>query len=140
MDLHQYLPFYNVDDTQILDIIRDSEIGEQPTINLMNTVSELDTMCFFNFTPNEDRHLSDSDPDYFMQNSLGYSNSDCDYYFIDNTLSNALLSSQSVLSVINFNINSIPLHFDTYIDQCISPIQHVFDIFVFLRNKTFKLY
>lgn len=50
----------------------------------------------------------------------------CDYYFCDD--SNINLQSNYALSITSYNISSIPLHFDSFCDQCINTLNINFDV------------
>ena len=92
-------------------------------------------MCHDPFSRYRDSYMGDVDPDTFLQGSLGLNIPNSNYYFPDTPIDDLDQLTAHTFSVINFNVGSIPKHFDTYLDQCISPFNWKFDVLSFCETK-----
>ena len=123
------LPFANISDDELLDILN----GDLP---YKFELSDLEKMQFNNIVWNDEAQLQEHDPDNFILGSLGILNPVSMYHFPCAQLGNQLNDTNSnSMSVMSYNINSIPDHFHDFLDQCLSPIDHDFNIMGFCETK-----
>ena len=79
--------------------------------------------------------MADADTDNFLLNRLNYDNPICNYYFL-NSNDNELNNLPNNFSLVCHNIIcSLHLHFDEFIDQCLTPLHHSFDVIGFCESK-----
>ena len=132
MAYYDSLPFYNLNDQNFYIFLNENPYNIQ---NEVIALDHLDNLCFNPFTFNDDDHLSDTDPDNFILRSLGYNNLSCKYHF-PNSMSNDFHNLPSkTFSLICHNIGSIPSHLDEFIDQCLTPLCHNFDVIGLCESK-----
>ena len=122
------LPFFNVSDNELINCFS----TELPILSL----DDLQNMQFENIVWNENTQMQGSDPDNFILTNLGITNPTSNYNFPCASLGNNLnTNSNNSISIISYNINSIPLHLNEFIDQCLSPIDHKFNVIGFCETK-----
>ena len=122
-------PFANVNDDDFVDLFHQSCVYD---LDKLNKIKFKQFSTDFNEI---DRHMLEMDPDYnfFFHNNLILD--DCKYYFSDDfdIINNNL--SESSMSLLNLNINSIPKNFDVFLNQLLPSINHKFDILSFCETK-----
>ena len=132
MDPEYDFPFQFVDNSDLMLLIGSSEFvsASEEAIPL----NELNKMCYNPINSDIDGYLGDVDPDNFLQGSMGLDVPSCEYYF-PGTPEFALNLDENTFSVIHLNIGSIPKNLDTFIDQCIAPLNQEFDVLGFCETK-----
>ena len=100
------LPFQGLNDNQLILIN-----NVPPNNNELLPLNVLETLTFNPFNLTDDQHMNEPDPDNYLINSLHYNYPSCNYIF-PKSLSSQLPHSD--YSLICYNINSLPLHFDYY--------------------------
>ena len=127
MTLANHLPFVDISDEDFIDLF----IVYVP---YKYSLTDLEIMQFDNFVG--DVSAQDHDPDNFILGSLGFVNPVSHYYFPDSSLGSKLNDVRDTsLTLITYNINSIPMHFNDFIEQCLGPIDHNFDLMGFCETK-----
>ena len=124
-------PFHTLNDSEISNFMCSITTPETAGI----TMSDLVQKCYKQFSLVQDSHMQDSDPDNFMQSQLNMANPQCCYY-PSNTLSNILNGySESEFKIMCHNINSVPLKFDEFREECGMFFEEKFDVIAFCETK-----
>lgn len=105
------LPFHNLDDVEFTNVVKNFS-HNFPLSALKEMIYEP-----LNLT---NRSTIDDD---FSDNI--FHEPDCNYYFCDDQVLN--LQSNN-LNILSFNINSIPRHFEQFVEQCLMPFDVPFNI------------
>lgn len=100
-----FLPFHNLSDVDFHNALEDSH---QFPLSVINNLK----FDKFNF--------DDSSNDYVLREPV------CDYYFCDEFIRQKVTSS--TLKLLSFNIASVPLHFDAFVDQLLDNSDLDFDV------------
>ena len=114
-----HLPFRELDDTELFNILNIDKEHSFP-------LSVIDNYIFHPFSYNDDYH------DYLV--SYGINEPVCNYYFCDDLESNINLMPSN-LNFLSYNISSIPLHLDTFSDQCLDTINNTMNILGFCETR-----
>ena len=120
-------PFHNVSDDHFL-IINNTSITDNDVIPLNN----LNNLIFNPIIPSDDAH--NIDPDSFLINYLNLNFPPCEYYFPIANQSN-FPDVTNKFTYISYNINSVPLHFDDFVDQVLTPFPIKFDVIGLCETK-----
>lgn len=110
MEFYYNLPFHNLDDSSFFDVIH---------VPSTFSMDKLNNMRFNPFVYDNNKVNANYEPDNFMQNVLGYRNPECQYVFPNNIPEPLKSTNTNIFSMISLNINSIPQHFDNFIEQCL---------------------
>lgn len=124
MVLLDNLPFYNINDDDLICLLSDSP---NPVISL----DILETLKYNNFTCDNDVEFSNDDPDLFIENSLGMTDPLCNYVFPGAANCNSHIHSNAKehqVSILSHNIRSAPEHLETLLAECIVHNGEAFDI------------
>ena len=97
------------------------------------TLNDLSNMQYNNFSIRDTVDIDGTDPDTFLQENLFLQNPVSHYHFPQYPLN--YRGSPNILSVISLNINSLPLNLHSFIDECINPMNHQFDVMTFCESK-----
>lgn len=103
-------PFSHFDET-LIDVTND--IHQFP----LSVISEL------SYNPFNEMNVPDS-VDYFITDNL-VKDLDCKYYFCDDLQANL---QHNNLKIMSYNISSVPLHMESFNDQCLSTTNIKFDV------------
>lgn len=79
---------------------------------------------------NSNTPLCDNDPDDFLQSKLEVWSPLCNYYFPDNVPFHLLWTL-----IMNYNIRSLPRHFESFTSQCLYPMSHPFHTITLHETK-----
>ena len=110
---HNFLPFNNLCDVEFNLLFSDQ--------NHLFPLSVINSLKFDKF------NFDDSSNDYVLHEPL------CEYYFGDESLSQKL--SDQTLKLLSYNIASVPLHFDSLVDQLLHNLDINFDIIGFCETR-----
>ena len=123
-----HLPFYDLSNAELSDLY----------INLSQkkTLTELNELVYDNFNNAIDTSSADTDPNVFLKDSFGFKNPQCSYIFPGKL--DCLQIHNNSLSLMNYNIGSIPANLESFIDECLTPLQFNFDILGFCETKLTK--
>lgn len=117
MSINQFfLPFSNLNDSESNNVLSESDHHLFP----LTVINELK---FNRFNFNDGDTLND----HVLHEPV------CDYYFCDTILPYTFPSHS--LKLLSYNISSIPLHFDTFIDQCLEQTNINFDVIGFCETR-----
>ena len=117
MSVNQYtFPFDNLNDSDFINVVSGNEQHRFP-------LSVINNLSFNRYNFNDDNLLND----YIIRIP------ECNYYFSDTLLTYQL--PENNLKLLCHNISSIPLHFDSFIDQFSEQIDTVFDIIGFCETR-----
>ena len=95
----------------------------------------LSNMRFNIFDSNSCRYIQDVDPDNYLINNLKYDKDNCKYYCGSDVLGACDVSSSDKFSMLSLNINSLPLHFDSFSYMIEEELQSSFDIIALCETK-----
>lgn len=116
------LPFGELNDTEFINTLCIEEEHKYP-------LQILNNMIFHPFDFDEDSISLDN---YLI--CQGLKEPICNYYFWDDPEFENILHSCE-LKFLSYNINSLPLHLDTFYDQCLNVIGRNFDIIGFCETR-----
>ena len=107
-------------------LLNDLDFGIQvrghpgPLVGVGFPLSELEKLCYNPINSESNAYTRDVDPDIFFQNTLELPLPNCKYYFPDDPEYCLSASQAECFYIMHLNICSIPKHFDTLIEECLS--------------------
>lgn len=107
--------------------------NDHPNNNELIPLNILENLTFNHVTINEDAQNNDIDPDYYLVNSLNYKYPSCKYFFPNTP--EVQLPTKNSFTLICHNINSLPLHFEEFSEECLCPYASNFDIIGLCETK-----
>ena len=124
------LPFSTINDVELQHILNLNTSQNTRGIS----IDELNLKCFRQLAYLPD-HADDTDPDNFLNCTLKLSNLVCDYHYPDSLMNVFKDLNDSLFKITCFNINSMSMKFETFMEECDQFLSNKFDVLGFCETK-----